>query len=118
QVSIGDHSEHFAYYASGNGNRTDQGLETPIARTIHDAANGVGTLVTLAVLPTSADQLRFVGSWRRDNYQIPNDDDPASQSIRDQERERDAFVNFTWARVVSNSALLTISPFFHSNAAG
>jgi outer membrane cobalamin receptor len=118
QVSIGDHSERFAYYASGNGNRTDQGLETPIARTIHDAANGVGTLVTLAVLPTSADQLRFVGSWRRDNYQIPNDDDPASQSIRDQERERDAFVNFTWARVVSNSALLTISPFFHSNAAG
>src|SRR5438270_10112251 len=31
QFSIGDHTERSAYYVSVNGNRTDHGLETPIA---------------------------------------------------------------------------------------
>ena len=31
QLSFGDHTKRFAYYASVNGNRSDYGLETPVA---------------------------------------------------------------------------------------
>src|SRR5438270_9901389 len=117
QFSIGDHSERFAWYASVNGNRTDRGLETPIPRAIHDAAKGFGAFTTLVAQPSGADQLRFVGSWRHDDYEIPNNEDLAAQNVRDRERESDAFVNVTWVRLVSKSALLTVSPFFHQNRA-
>jgi outer membrane cobalamin receptor len=117
QFSIGDHNERSAYYASVNGNRTDHGLETPVARAIHDAANGFGALATLVVLPTNADQLRFVGSWRRDEYQIPNDEELAALNVDDHQREHDAFITFSWVHVLSKSALLTVSPFVHENNA-
>jgi outer membrane cobalamin receptor len=117
QFSIGDHSERFAWYASVNGNRTDRGLETPIPQAIHDAAKGFGAFTTLVAQPSDADQLRFVGSWRHDDYDIPNDEDLAAQNVRDREREGDAFVNVSWVRLLSKSALLTVSPFFHQNLA-
>ena len=117
QINAGDHTERFAWYASINGNRTDQGLETPIPRAIHDAANGIGAFTTLVFLPTPADQIRFAGSWRRDDYQIPNDDDLQAHGVRDEQREHDAYVNMSWVRELSPSALLTISPFAHQNAA-
>src|SRR3989454_7501968 len=36
QLSFGDHTRRFAYYASLNGNRTDLGLQTPTREVIHD----------------------------------------------------------------------------------
>ncbi len=113
QIRFGDHSEHFAYYASVNANRSDLGLETPIPRVIHDRSTGAGGLTTLNWQPSTADQVRVAAALRGDDYQIPSDED----GLRDLQRERDAFVNMTWARVVSPSSLLTISPFFHQNHA-
>ena len=38
QLSLGSHSERFAWYTSVNGNRSDYGLAPPIEQTLHDAA--------------------------------------------------------------------------------
>jgi hypothetical protein len=37
QISLGSHTERFAYYASVNGNRTNLGLQTPTPQVVHDA---------------------------------------------------------------------------------
>src|SRR4029077_10348147 len=42
QINCGAHTQRLAYYASINGNRSDLGLETPVAPGIHDAENGTG----------------------------------------------------------------------------
>ncbi len=42
QLSFGSHTQRFAYYASLNGNRSDLGLQPPVADVVHDAANGYG----------------------------------------------------------------------------
>ena len=47
QLSLGGHTERFAYYASVNGNRSNLGLETPIAQVYHDAENGFGGFTSL-----------------------------------------------------------------------
>ncbi len=117
QVSFGDHTLRTAYYLSANANHTDLGLETPIPTNLHNAAGGGGVFGTFIMMPSSADQLRAVGSVRRDAYQIPNDEELAAQGVRDRQREADAFLNLTWARMQSSNALLTISPFFHDNSA-
>src|ERR1700687_3248027 len=36
QVSLGGHSQRFAYYVSANGNRSNLGLGTPVADVLHD----------------------------------------------------------------------------------
>jgi outer membrane cobalamin receptor len=117
QINLGSHSERFAYYISANGNRSDAGLETPIARILNDSARGFGGFASLIFLPTGADQLRLITSARADHYDIPNDEDLEAASVRDREREQDAFVNLSWVRVLSPTALLTVAPFFHANAA-
>ena len=117
QFSAGSHTEHFAYYASVNGNRTDAGLETPVTRLIHDQQSGAGAFASLIFLPSSIDQLRVVGSGRADSYQIPNDEEMESHGVRDSQRERDFFLNATWLRTISPKLLLTVAPFFHANRA-
>jgi outer membrane cobalamin receptor len=117
QVSVGDHTERTAYYLSANANRTDLGLETPIPTNLHNNASGGGLFTTLVLLPTASDQLRMVGSLRRDDYQIPNDEALQAEDVRDRQREADTFLNLTWARMQSTTGLLTISPFFHDNTA-
>ncbi|MGZ4778184.1 MAG: TonB-dependent receptor, partial [Thermoanaerobaculia bacterium] len=112
QIRFGDHSDRFAYYASINANRSDLGLETPIPRVIHDRSSGISGLTTLNWQPSSTDQVRVAAAVRGDDYQIPSDEEG------DRQRERDAFANLTWARVIDSSSLLTISPFFHQNRAG
>jgi len=72
QLSFGDHTQRFAYYASVSGNRTDLGLETPTAEVIHDMNSGGGGFLSLIFNKTPNDQLRFVGSARADHYQVPN----------------------------------------------
>lgn len=117
QVSFGSHTKRFAYYASLNGNRSDYGLETPTSRVLHDQSNGFGGFTSLLYNATPADQLRFVASLRRDFYQVPNDQDAQDLGIRDVERERDAFINFSWVHTFNTKFLLTVSPFYHYNKA-
>jgi len=131
QVSCGGHSERFAYYVSLNGNRSDYGLQTPIAQVFHDAENGYGGFATFIFNPDAKNQLRLVTSLRQDYYQIPIDPDPnsagnkilvdsgesPSYALRDAEREPDGYVAFSWVHTFNSNLLLTISPFYHYNTA-
>lgn len=116
QLNFGNHTERFAYFASVNGNRSDYGLETPGPAVVHDRVWGLGGMGTLIYNRDANNQLRFVTSLRRDDYQIPYD--PASEDIlRDMERERDAFASFSWVHTFQPGTLLTLSPFYHYNRA-
>ncbi len=117
QLSFGDHSTRFAYYASLNGNRSNLGLETPTADVLHDMDSGGGGFTSLIFNPAPSDQLRFVGAARADYYQVPNTPDQQAAGIRDREREQDAFGIFSWIHTLSPDTLLTISPFYHFNRA-
>jgi outer membrane receptor protein involved in Fe transport len=117
QINFGSHTERFAYYASVNANRSDLGLETPVSRVIHDQVSGLGGFGSLIFNATPHDQLRLVTSVRKDHYQIPNTPADQAAGIRDLDRERDAFVNFSWVRTFSPGVLLTVSPFYHFNRA-
>ena len=117
QLSFGDHTKRFAYYASVNGNRSDYGLETPVVTVLHDQSNGLGGFVSLSFNANPKNQFRLVSAVRRDFYQVPNDQDAQDAGIRDVERERDAFINFSWMRTLNDKFLLTVSPFYHYNRA-
>ncbi len=117
QVSFGSHTERFAYYASLRGNRTDLGLETPAPEVIHNLGSGLGGFSSLIFNATPHDQLRLVASLRNDHFQIPNTPEDQELGLRDLDLERDAFLNFTWARTMSAGMMLTVSPFYHFNRA-
>ncbi len=117
QLSFGDHTNRFAYYASVNGNRSDYGLETPVRQVLHDQSNGFGGFASFIFNPDPKDQFRLVTAVRRDFFQVPNDPDAQDAGTRDLERERDAFVNFSWMRTINSKLLLTVSPFYHYNRA-
>ncbi len=117
QISFGDHTRRFAYYTSLSGNRTDLGLQTPTAETIHDLGSGLGGFASLLFNSGTSDQLRLVASLRGDHYQIPNTPEQQAAGTRDVQRARDAFVNFSWVRTVGTGLLLTVSPFYHFNRA-
>jgi outer membrane receptor protein involved in Fe transport len=117
QFSLGDHTDHVAYYASVNANRSDLGLETPVSDTIHDRRTGIGAFLSLISKTTPTDQFRLVGSVRADHYQIPNGPDDEEAGIDDQQRERDGFVNVSWLRTIGSNAFVTVSPFYHYNRA-
>jgi outer membrane cobalamin receptor len=113
-VSIGGHDERFAYYASINGNRSDLGIQTPVAQVIHDAENGYGGFSTLIFNATPDDQFRLVLSARHDNYDIPN---APLQLADDVQRETDVFAILSWVRKLNADAALTTSFFYHQNEA-
>ena len=117
QFNLGDHTERFAWFGSVNGNRSDYGLETPGPDVLHDRVWGLGGFGSLMFNVDANNQLRFVTSVRRDDYQIPNDDDAEAAGVRDVERERDAMADFTWVHTVAPGQLLTVAPFFHFNRA-
>src|SRR6185312_12252874 len=117
QLSLGSHTDRFAYYASLNGNRTDLGLETPTSKLLHDRSAGYGAFTSLIFNATPSDQLRFVGSVRQDHFQVPNDPDQQEALVRDRQREQDAFGNFSWIHTWSPNLVLTVSPFYHFNRA-
>ena len=117
QISLGDHSERFAWYGSLSGYRTDLGLETPSAKNLHNHAAGLGGFGSLIFNKSPNDQLRLVTSIRGDHYQVPNDPALEAQGIRDVENERDTFVNFSWLHTVGTGLVLTVSPFYHYNRA-
>jgi hypothetical protein len=132
-LSFGSHTERFAYYASINGNRSDLGLQPPVPQVVHDAANGVGGFGTLIFNVNPSDQLRLVGSLRRDYYQVPYDPFPndiengnipendfqaqyPSVGLRDSETESDAVLNFSWVHTFNSKLMTTVSPLFHYNS--
>jgi outer membrane receptor protein involved in Fe transport len=128
QISLGGHTQRFAYYTSFNGNRSEYGLQTPVEPIIHDMDNGFGGFGPLLFNATANDQLRLVTSLRRDFYQVPNTRDQqapcapvlpmdATCNVRDTNRESDAFVNFSWVHTLSPGAVVTVSPFYHYNTA-
>ena len=112
--SLGSHTDRFAYYASVNGNRSDLGIQTPVSQVIHDTQDGYGGFATLVYDPGSDDQVRFVTSARRDDYQIPNS---PGDTVADVEREADAFAILSWVHNFTPDLVLTSSVFYHYNRA-
>jgi TonB dependent receptor-like, beta-barrel/Carboxypeptidase regulatory-like domain/TonB-dependent Receptor Plug Domain len=125
QLSLGDHSERFAWFASVNGNRSNYGLMAPIEKPVHDAANGYGGFTSLIFNKNPHDQLRFIGQLRTDYYQIPYDPNPNdwqnqlydSSGLRDGQHETDGITTFSWIHTLSAKSLFEISPFYHYNDA-
>jgi outer membrane receptor protein involved in Fe transport len=117
QANFGGHTQRFAYYGSLNGNRSDYGLETPGPQVVHDRAWGLGGFGSLIFNVDPANQLRFVTTVRRDDYQIPVDPTALGTFSRDVERERDVMAEFTWMHTFSPGLLLSVSPFVHFNRA-
>jgi outer membrane receptor protein involved in Fe transport len=117
QLSFGDHSDRTAYYFSLSGNRSDHGLETPTPANLHDQANGAGAFTSLIFNATPNDQFRFVGSARRDYFQVPNDPDQQLAGVRDRDREQDYFGTFSWVHTAGPGILFTLAPSFHINRA-
>jgi outer membrane receptor protein involved in Fe transport len=117
QISFGDHSERFAWYVSGNGNRSDYGLAPPTQRNLHNLGDGGGGFTSLLFNRTPRDQFRLDGGFRGDFYQVPNDPDQQASGIRDRDREQDGFAIGSWTRTFNPGTLLTVSPFFHVNRA-
>jgi hypothetical protein len=113
-LSVASHTERFAYYASVNGNRSDLGIQTPVAQIIHDTESGFGGFSTLIFNATGDDQIRLVLSARHDNYDIPN---LPGQIAADVQRETDSFAILSWVRKLSSDAALTTSFFYHQNRA-
>jgi len=125
QISLGDHTEKFAWFASANGNRSNYGLQPPTEQPVHDAENGYGGFASFIYNHDSANQLRLVTQARADYYQIPYDPDPNSwqnqlynsSGLRDGEHETDYYAAFTWVHNFNPSTLLQLSPFYHFNSA-
>ena len=117
QISIGDHTDRFAYYASLSANRSDFGLMPPEPNALHDSNNGVSGFTSLIFNATPSDQLRLAASGRADFFQIPNTAGQQAAQIRDTQRERDGFLNFSWVHTYSPGIMMTVSPFVHWNRA-
>ena len=118
QINFGSHTEKFAYFASLNGNRSNYGLSTPGPDVLHDRVWGLSGMTSLIYNADPRNQLRFVSTLRRDDYQIPNDPTAgAAAATRDIERERDAVVSLSWVHTFTPHILLTTSPFYHFNRA-
>jgi outer membrane receptor protein involved in Fe transport len=117
QLSVGDHTQKFAYYASLSGNRSDHGLEPPTAVNLHNQASGGGGFTSLVYNADPNNQFRLVGGFRSDYFQVPNDPDAQAAGIRDREREQDGFATFSWIHNFSPGTVMTVSPFYHFNRA-
>ena len=128
-ISFGSHTERFAYYASINANRSNLGLQPPVAPVVHDAVNGAGGFGSLIFNIDPSNQLRLITTLRRDYFQIPYDpfpndieNNPASGQyspsigLRDGQHEADSGVLFTWVHTIDLHLMSTVSPFFHYNS--
>jgi outer membrane cobalamin receptor len=113
-ASVASHTDDFAYYASLNGNRSDLGIQTPVARILHDSEAGYGGFGTLLYDATPDDQVRFVFSARQDAYDIPI---APGDMTDDVQRETDAFGILSWVRRLNQDVTLTTSFFVHLNRA-
>jgi outer membrane receptor protein involved in Fe transport len=125
QISLGSHSEKFAWYASANGNRSNYGLQPPTEKSVHDAENGYGGFGSFIYNHDARNQLRLTTQLRSDYYQIPYDPNPNdwqnqlydSSGLRDGQDETDGYGVFSWIHTYNSSTLLQVSPFYHYNSA-
>lgn len=125
QVSLGNHTQRFAWYLSANGNRSNYGLMPPTPHAYRDAQNGFGGFNTLIYNPDANDQIRVVSQLRTDYYQIPYDPNPddyenqlvPTSQLRDGEHETDGLVTMTWVHSFNAKTVLHASPFYHYNDA-
>ena len=125
QLSLGDHTEKFAWYASLNGNRSDYGLSPTVSQPVHDADNGYGGFGSIIYNKDAANQINVAGQLRTDYYQIPIDPNPNdwesqfynSSGLRDGEHETDGYLLANWVHTFSPETVSQISPFFHFNRA-
>jgi hypothetical protein len=128
-LSFGSHTGRFAYYASVNANRSNLGLQPPVATVVHDAVNGVGGFGSFILNVDPSNQLRLMTSVHRDYFQIPYDPFPndienspgsdqysPSIGLRDGQHEADAGVLFTWVHTFNSHLMTTVSPFYHYNS--
>jgi hypothetical protein len=125
QLSLGDHTERDAWYASLTGQRSNYGLATPVPAIYHDATNSQSGFVSLIRNQTARDQLRVDGQFRSDHFQVPYDpssddyectsDYYCSYGLRDAQGERDSFIIGNWVRTLSPKALFSVAPFYHLN---
>ena len=125
QLSLGDHSEKNAWYASSTGSRSNYGLATPVISIDHDATNSESLFASLIHNLTAKDQLRVDGQYRQDFFQVPYDPSSTdyectsgyycSAGLRDDQTERDSFVIANWIHTVSPKALFSVAPFYHYN---
>jgi len=125
QLSLGDHSEKSAWYASLTGSRSNYGLATPVASIYHDATNSESGFVSLIRNQTPRDQLRLNAQYRQDYFDIPYNPNPndyectsdyyCSYGLRDSQSERDAFAIANWVHTLSLRALFSVAPFYHFN---
>jgi len=127
QISLGDHTEKLAWYASLNGNRSDYGLQPAIEQPVHDAENGYGGFASIVYNHDPANQLRLVTQLRSDYYQIPKDPDPndwqsivlgyPTNQLNDGEHETDSYAALSWLHTFNPSTVSQIAPFYHFNRA-
>ncbi len=125
QLSLGNHTERFAWFAAVNGNRSNYGLMPPIEKPVHDAENGYGGFTSLIFNQNPHDQFRLIGQLRTDYYQIPYDPDPSdwqnqlydSSGLRDGQHETDGLTTFSWIHTLNAKSLFEVSPFYHFNDA-
>ena len=125
QLSLGDHSEATAWYASFTGSRSNFGLAPPVSSLHHDATNSQSGFLSLLRNQTAKDQLRLTAQYRQDYFQIPYDPNPndweqasgyySSYGLRDGQAERDSFVIANWVHTLSPKSLFTVAPFYHFN---
>jgi hypothetical protein len=118
-LSVGSHTDDFAYYASVEGNRSDLGLQTPDSQVIHDQTHGYGLFTNLQYNPNGQDTLSLVAQLRQDVYQIPNCSAPLPDvpgclgQFGDEQGEADNFAVLSWAHTFTNEAVLTSSLLYH-----
>jgi hypothetical protein len=126
-LSLGDHSEKTAWYASLTGGRSNYGLATPVVSILHDATNSGSGFASVIHNQTPRDQLRLDAQYRQDFFQVPYDPNPndyecasgyyCSTDLRDAQTERDSFVIANWVHTLSPKALFSVAPFYHYNQA-
>ena len=125
QLSLGNHSEKFAWYVSANGNRSNYGLQPPTEDLVHDAENGYGGFGSFIYNHDAQNQLRLTTQLRKDYYQIPYDPSPNdwqdqlynSSGLRDADGETDGYAIFSWVHTFNANTLLQVSPYYHFNRA-
>jgi len=123
-LSVGSHTQDFAYYASVEANRSNLGLQTPDSQIIHDAARGYGAFTNMQYNPTTQDALSVVAQLRQDVYQIPNCSAPLPDvpgclgQFGDEQGEADNFAVLSWAHTFTDEAVLTSSLLYHFERAG
>ena len=125
QLSLGNHSDKSAWYASATGTRSNYGLATPIEKIYHDATHSESGFLSIIRNQTAKDQLRVDAQFRADFFQIPYDPSRTdyecasgyycSFGLRDAQAERDAFVITDWVHTLSPKMIFSIAPFYHFN---